>query len=718
MTRMWLTGCNRTNSQQSIRIRSLENDASRLLAENLSLREQVLHLQNALETQSNRPSFENIDAVKIRLEAKIAELGGMVAELGQLHNPDNLPRCKTQATATRKSPDERQWRSGLGLQDVQNAMLPTIVEDKHFPRKTMNVDELQDILENPDSQSPDIGPPPVSRFDSEEPIAYEPNTAEEQPEEQVDEFANLETRKKRRESGPKLDLRRISVFQSPPQPERPEEEPTKSVRDGTAVRVGAKRKFGVQDDAEKVESQVEPFCFSRRNTTSGSDEEKTARQKRPQSPERPVLGAKPVNTDPIVSPKKQRSAVMDKPDKKPSTTTRTTNGRLKITRTPMQDVPSLHIPAERPQPHIMEAEIDLDSLPPKTPAVDDIFSPPSTEPSTQRPDNKDTPPPGDLGSGQAGLGARPSRRVRAQVSYKEPALNVKMRRPGKELVDAVTLPADKRVSFVPESEKPSGTWNPNPLPSTTICGTAEEIGSPLREKLDRKEGSGQVVDSTPSIEQPRLNSSAASQAISAMIQASTHRRKSLLSQTQVEPQFEPEPEKSRPAVTKIEDVIEAEAQAAKEEKEKDNLAIFAFPDSSPTDAPKPRIGLSKTSRRYSAMPAVSTSRAPTPTEGEPKPKVRGSTNLASLHSRTGSGNDAMTGRSASSSHLNKSTLASVRGSVKEKKPALPMSGSVVDLKAAVAKAVPANEESGTGRGAAMGSLRAERAALRRKSMML
>lgn len=127
----------RTNSQQSIRIRSLENDCSRLLAENLSLREQVLQLQNTLESQPLRPSFENIDAVRSKLEAKMLELGGLVAELGQLKKVDHQPRCRSQLAATRRSPDERQWRSGLGLQEVENAMLPTITEDKHYPRRTM-----------------------------------------------------------------------------------------------------------------------------------------------------------------------------------------------------------------------------------------------------------------------------------------------------------------------------------------------------------------------------------------------------------------------------------------------------------------------------------------------------------------------------------------------------------------------------------------------------
>lgn len=686
------------------------------------------------------------------MEAKIQELGGLVAELGQLHKIDKLPRCKSQTAATRRSPDERQWRSGLGLQDVQNAMMPTIAEDKYFPRRTMKYvsgvagqvssmicatlgyklmnsseEELEEILEYPDSQSPDIGPPPVSRFDNEESISYDPNPISgDQPEELVDDTepplsANLETRKKRRESGPKLDLRRISVFQSPPPPERPEEDPVKSVRAGEdatkSVRVGAKRKFSIQDDGEKVDSQTEPFRFSRRNTPSAADDGKASTEEsRSQSPERPVLGSKPVNTDPIVSPKKQRSSAMHKPDKKPSTTSRSTNGRITIIRRPMADLPTLQAPSNQPE----IAGINIDSLPPKTPAADDIFSPPSTEPSTARPDSKDTPPPGDLGScGQVGLGARPSRRVRAQVSYKEPALNVKMRRPGKELVDAVQLPPDKRISGGPQtapltsgkvsfqhgSDGTNSAWNA--LPSTTIRGADEELGSPLRQKLDRREG-GQGLDSGVVAEPPKLNSSAALNAISALLNASTSRRKSTTSHSTISP-AEPDT-KPQPTTIKTNDTTDTIPPAAMQE-EKDNLAIFDFTDSSPADA-KPRNDLAKNSRRHStAVPSYTAEERKQEIESKAKPKTNAS--LPSLHTRMGSGSGV---KSAGISHLNKSTVSS-RYLVKEKKPsgALPTSGSNIDLKAAVT-AAEGHVSNVPGRGT--GSLRAERAASRRKSMML
>ncbi|KAF2466987.1 uncharacterized protein BDR25DRAFT_267752 [Lindgomyces ingoldianus] len=704
----------KTNSQQSIRIRNLETEGSRLLAENLSLREQVLQLQNALESQSNRPSFENIDSVKDKLEAKIQELGSLVAELGQIQKANTGPRCKSQTAATRRSPDERQWRSGLGLQEVENSMLPTITEGKYYPRRTMNTDELREILEDPDSHSPDLGPPPVSRFEDEGSIAFNPSpTLEETPAEPAEELepalsSNLETRKKRRESNPKISIRRVSVFQSPP--ENSEEGTNK------AVRAGAKRKLSVREDEEKPnaagDSQAEAFRFSRRNTPGTIGDNALIRNTRSQSPERLVLGSKPVNTDPVLSPKKQRSG-LDKPDKKALPNARSTRGRLTITRNHLPPaLPLLQVP---PEP-IPTTEIHLDSLPPKTPAAEDIFSPPSAEPSTTRPESKDTPPPGDLTSGdQNGLGGRPSRRARAQVSYKEPSLNTKMRRPGKELVDAVYLHHGGRSSTEPASstsavkhESGEGPESWKALTSANGRGRDDEgeVGSPLREKLGRREG-GQGMETGDFPEQPRLNSSAASNAISALIAGSgASRRKSQAPSTaQIVSNFTNVP---------VEPVVRSLPSAMKQtnpvKEDKDDLAIFDFKDSSPSDPPantRPRIDLAKparSARRHSSVPTSSTPE-------ERKAEIRGKASagsLPSLHTRAGSGSGT---RSVSFSGPGPSNTATntARFATREKKTAvLPTSESNLDLKVTVG-------ESGVGN---TGSLRAERAASRRKSMML
>lgn len=298
-----------------MRIRTLENDASRLLAENLSLREQVLHLQNVLESQPHRPSFDVIESMKNQLEMKLQEIGGLVAEFGQLKKKDDERlQSQKQTTATKKAPEERQWRSALGLQEVENAMLPTINEDKHFPRKTMkyvlpkdeverrhhacklglqlmlcSADELQNILEARESLSPDIGPPPISRFEDQESMTFNPSTTAEEPdaqpmEDQVPALpVNLETRRKRRESGPRLDVCRVPLF------EPPAEQTEKPIV--STIRVGSKRKFNVQEDEDKTRPAAEPFRFNRRNASTQLEDPNSTEDTRPNSPERPVLSS-------------------------------------------------------------------------------------------------------------------------------------------------------------------------------------------------------------------------------------------------------------------------------------------------------------------------------------------------------------------------------------------------------------------------------------------
>ncbi len=88
--------------------------------------------------------------------------------------------------------------------------------------------------------------------------------------------------------------------------------------------------------------------------------------------------------------------------------------------------------------------------PPETPAPPplDALSPDGSEPPTARPESRDTPPPEDLNpetstTNSFGSMGRSSRRQRGSVSYTEPNLRDKMRRPTKELVDAVA--AEERL---------------------------------------------------------------------------------------------------------------------------------------------------------------------------------------------------------------------------------------------------------------------------------
>jgi hypothetical protein len=740
----------KTNSTQSIRIRSLENDCHRLLAENLALREQVLSLHNTIDS---RPAFDHIDAVKSQLEAKIQELGGLVAGLSQMQS-GNKGRRKSHATAKRRSGEERQWRSGLGLQEVENAMLPTITEGKFYPRRTLgyvdtspvkhgrgwsigltdsSADELQQVTEDPETQSPDIGPPPVSRFEDEDPIGFNPSPSAEEHREETGEdgepalSANLETRKKRRESGPKLNIRRVSVFESP---EEPVEETAKTLR------TGAKRKFSVQEDEDSKQSKEDAFRFSRRNGPSALETEASNEQSRPASPDRPVLSAKPVNTDPVLSPKKQRSSLLDKPEK-PEKHAPKARGRprINITRHATPGLP----PLPRFEP-VVSADIVLESLPPKTPAVEDIVSPPSTEPSTQRPENKDTPPPGDLSaSDQTGQAGRPGRRARPQVSYKEPSLSVKMRRPDAKLVDAVI---DRRTSVETQTAPPTTVkrevngdivWKP--VSAVTGRGGDEvaEVGSPLREKLDRRDQDSKASSAT---DQPEERRSSASRAISALInETSTAKRKVSATKSTSEPPETRPLEQHAPSKDTIE---------VKHEGQEDKLAVFDFTDSSPADTvanSRARINelakAARTARRHSAMPTASTTTTTTATTSEredrkveQREKAEGA--LPPVHKRTGSGSiksnsTTSLSRNSSTNSLARSTSsARTTAGVREKKVnggvggGLPVSASTNDLRAKAdgSSTEKEGEVRVRDRERETGTLRAERAVSRRKSMML
>lgn len=435
----------------------------------------------------------------------------------------------------------------------------------------------------------------------------------------------------------------------------------------------------------------------------------------------------------MVSPKKQRSSVQEKPEKRtiPNSKSRG-RPRLNITRT----ITPPELPLYEAE-HIAIAEINLGALPPKTPAAEAIFSPPSTEHSTQRPESKDTPPPGDLSSADQIGAARPGRRSRPQVSYKEPSLNTKMRRPDAKLVDAIV---DRRTSVDPQMapstlSKPSVKretfeelgWKPVSAISGRAGEEEVETGSPLRQKLDRRE-SQDVVTSSPA-EQSEVKTSTASKVISALInETSTAKRKSavpLSSTMSTKPTFEPhEPKPS----TKF----SAKEPPVKQEEPRDSLAVFDFTDSSPADTatnPRTRINelakAARNARRHSSVPASSIP------EDRRSEKADGA--LTAVHKRTGSGDakdtkSAGLGRSGSTSSLGKNGTSRMNGvsGVREKKSSasgtatgrLTPSESRTELKPKGEGVDVEDGEEAERTAKEVSALRAERAASRRKSMMI
>lgn len=97
---------------------------------------------------------------------------------------------------------------------------------------------------------------------------------------------------------------------------------------------------------------------------------------------------------------------------------------------PKKSPPIVQIPPSQPAPSDPTPITTI--FEPETPRPEaDLFSP-NTPDHRAAPATRDTPPPG------MGEASRPSRRARPAISYAEPNLRDKMRRPTKELFDAVT----------------------------------------------------------------------------------------------------------------------------------------------------------------------------------------------------------------------------------------------------------------------------------------
>ena len=599
----------KNNSNQSLRIRSLELEVSRLLADNLELRNQVLQLQNEVYTAQSKASNAAVRKGKEELQAKIAELSGLVEGIEEAQD-DAADRWD----ATKgKRPIEGNWRERQPLTELmRDSQMPTIVEDKLYPRRTLGADEIQAIRlsDQSSNESPDLGPPPVAHFDYEDPVKNasplvsktsppQPGTVNEEDELPAGLSVNLETRRKRKDGQSRLEIRRRSLL---PQ------EPTKAEGESSSIlRTGAKRKLADRE-SEKPIKPPSKGDFTFRQKAAADDAraaEKTkpvtgeAEETRPASPKpiRKVLGEKSTNLSPRKAPSR-----LEKPEKdtnaKPKADT-STNGketgptrRRRVSAIPVPSPPHesvVNTVEISPPESAVTADAEL-----KTPAALDLFSPTPSEPSAKPEGRGDTPPPSDLSSLSATTdgGTRPSRRARPAVSYAEPSLISKMRRPDKKMVDAISGLQDPRRAMSGSTERKlsSGvvsikqepvddeSWKDLP-PATNI-----EVSSPLHLK-----GSSDGPEPIPTEHAAISNElsagdkpSASSATISALMAGSRKRRQS----------------SQQPLGTDI------EAATRKLEE----LDIYEFKESSSpmTDSSgggrTERPGTSKSHRRHSSVP--------------------------------------------------------------------------------------------------------------------
>ncbi len=201
------------------------------------------------------------------------------------------------------------------------------------------------------------------------------------------------------------------------------------------IRAGAKRKFGDENGTAQTATghagkenvvAAEKILPARAGLKRRSLAEPTG-VKQERRGTRTPLAAKSTNAD-VSSPRKaSKGAPLKEPKKEKA------NGPED---TVMRDVvpapkplPVVEIPAPEATPVVavlLEAATSLPSAAPSSPST------PNRQPQEAP---HDTPPPADISS--TGEMSRPSRRVRASISYAEPNLRDKMRRPTKQLFDAV-----------------------------------------------------------------------------------------------------------------------------------------------------------------------------------------------------------------------------------------------------------------------------------------
>ncbi|OIW27511.1 hypothetical protein CONLIGDRAFT_435090 [Coniochaeta ligniaria NRRL 30616] len=504
----------RINSNQSQRIRELENDCARMLSENLELRSQVLHLENEIETGNTHRIADHALEVKAKLEAQLSIFSSLLEGLGtepprKRHSPSSRRVAKAKLSPSLASPARRlRIARDAEAMALQEGRLPAIPEYKPYPREsraTLNSEEIRALRGDPEPEdttdSPDLGPPPVSRFVEDDPVKVDSPSPKPVP-------ANLKSNNKEEsaipESGtstPVVEPTRNATASrtAKEQRESVQTELDKAANSGTPapapqpLRAGAKRKFGgeendgfrilKQTDKQSKESgateKPRPVqdLQKRRSIKDISSGKREARD-RTAAPDVPLLNprkalaakstndspqklSKAVGTNDSKPPKKPNDLGGDKAKQPPISAADKPNSRP-----PKKSPPLVQIPPSQPAPSAPTSTAII--CEPETPIPEADLITPNTPDHRAAPATRDTPPPG------MGDASRPSRRARPAISYAEPNLRDKMRRPTKELFDAVAGEGkfQGRNSMAPPgtAQKPSDDTGSAVRPSSSSKG--------------------------------------------------------------------------------------------------------------------------------------------------------------------------------------------------------------------------------------------------------
>jgi N-acetyl-beta-hexosaminidase len=132
----------RINSNQSQRIRELENEFARMLTENLELRSYIIRLEKEAESNNTHRIADHALEVKAKLEAQLSIFSSLLEGLGaepprKRHSPSPRSEAKPKSSPTLASPARRLRNVARDIEAraSQEARLPAIPEYKPYPRE-------------------------------------------------------------------------------------------------------------------------------------------------------------------------------------------------------------------------------------------------------------------------------------------------------------------------------------------------------------------------------------------------------------------------------------------------------------------------------------------------------------------------------------------------------------------------------------------------------
>ncbi|KAI0485468.1 hypothetical protein F4859DRAFT_382924 [Xylaria cf. heliscus] len=610
----------RTNSTQSLKIRSLENECARLLSENLQLRSDVLRLKTELEGSHAHRVADHALQIKEKMEAQLVEWGAMLASLGHEPVPKNRsPRALKKARIERDSigrtriSDWRRRETMTSMQDLeaaalQEGRLPPLWENKTYPRETLNQEEILALCSEAEesTDSPELGPPPVSRFVDKDPVKLDLSTLTKllKPALGESDSNSLEDACRKPmllpSSPATSDIQDVIIEEPKHQQIESAEESIKVTTKSESqiatqtTKANLKRKIR-EDEKENAPLSKPPRLAA--TVTKNQPEKATSenskstnrlikelpphkshtREKSSHTMERKPLGAKSSN-EALGSPKKSIKAIEGKGAKQRAENKdeEQTKDHLKRQQeTKKQEAK----PVEVPPPSSLELVTRVDIEPESLSAEPHLAVPDSPEPAILREKMNDTPPPVDISS--KGETTRGNRRARAAVSYAEPNLRDKMRRPNtKQLFDAVAGEG-KNVRRASQCQRDE----PSSVPSS-VAKSAAQSESSRKDLSSAQRISNDACHDVDIMASPLVQKTTRASAMEDLPSSVTTDRKKKDSMTTTQDR-EMDSIVAKPVLKganrRLEKIAAREAEVAKFFDD-DETDVYEFTESSPTDA--------------------------------------------------------------------------------------------------------------------------------------